>query len=148
MDCAGDWFCGGVCGGVWIGGVVYELGEAEGIYAICDLQDYFGGGGFVFCFADGVRRRGRVHTAGPEVGAPFDPGEARGAQKTRFAQGRRRARRRERRSTGWRGCCWRGGVGRWEPALPVVGFLGLEQRGRRTCAGWWVWYEFGGASEE
>src|SRR5258707_15087740 len=59
MDCAGDWFCGGVCGGVWIGGVVYELGEAEGIYAICDLQDYFGGGGFVFCFADGMRRRGR-----------------------------------------------------------------------------------------
>jgi len=42
-----------------IGGVVYELGEAEGIYAICDLQDYFGGGGFVFCFADGMRRRGR-----------------------------------------------------------------------------------------
>src|SRR5467141_4052628 len=63
MDCAGDWVCGVVCGRVWIGGVVYELGEAEGIYAICDLQDYFGGGGFVFCFANGMKRKSshRVH---------------------------------------------------------------------------------------
>src|SRR5882757_4706645 len=68
MGCAGDRVCGVVCGGVWIGGVVYELGAAEGIYAICDLQDYFGGGGFVFCFADGMKRRGRVHTECTEVG--------------------------------------------------------------------------------
>ena len=59
MDCAGDWVCGVVCGGVWIGGVVYELGEAERIYVICNLQDYFGGSGFVFCFAAGMKRRVR-----------------------------------------------------------------------------------------
>src|SRR5882757_9613097 len=57
MDCFGDWVCGVVCGGVWIGGLVYGVCEEEGIWAVCDLPDCFGGGGFVFCFADGMRRR-------------------------------------------------------------------------------------------
>src|ERR1700688_3694408 len=57
MGCVGDWVCGVVCCGLWIGGVVYGVCEAEGVCAVCDLPDYFGGGGFVFCFADGIRIR-------------------------------------------------------------------------------------------
>jgi len=34
--------CGVVCGGVWVGGVVYELGEAEGIYAILPIYRILG----------------------------------------------------------------------------------------------------------
>ena len=55
MDGFGDWVFGVVCGGLWIGGLVYGVCEEEGIFAVCDLPDYFGGGGFVCCFADGMK---------------------------------------------------------------------------------------------
>jgi hypothetical protein len=56
MGGAGDWVCGVVCGGVWIGGLVYGVCETEGICAVCDLPDYFGSGGALFCFADGIKK--------------------------------------------------------------------------------------------
>jgi len=52
-----DWIVLGIgfavsfCGGVWIGGVVYELGEAEGIYAILRFTGLFWGVAVVLYFA-------------------------------------------------------------------------------------------------
>src|SRR5580704_18387702 len=97
MDCVGDWVCGVVCSGLWIGGLVYGVCEAEGFCAVCDLSDYFGGGGVVFCFADGVRRihhRGHGEHRGPggEIG-----------KSTSLSVGN-----------------WRVGLAGWKLALPVA----------------------------
>ena len=49
MDRAGDWICGVVRRRVWERGVVHGVGEEAGVWAFCDLPDYFGDIGAVFC---------------------------------------------------------------------------------------------------
>ena len=104
MDCFGDWVCGVVYCGLWIGGLVYGVCEAEGVCAVCDLPDYFGGGGFVFCFEDGVRKKKRELNAEGAAKRKSSHRGHRGSAPFDFAQGRQRAQRREPKSTARNGC--------------------------------------------
>src|SRR5258706_15649351 len=53
MGGAGHWVCRVVRGGLWIGGVVDELGEAAGICAVCGVPHGRGNRGWVLGVGEG-----------------------------------------------------------------------------------------------